>query len=76
MELRDTRYVTRYVKTSDGVYIAYQITGEGPIDLVWQFDYVGDVDLMWVDFGWGSCTTAGALDCRAAASRPRTWRRA
>jgi pimeloyl-ACP methyl ester carboxylesterase len=53
MELRDTRYVTRYVKTSDGVYIAYQITGEGPIDLVWQFDYVGDVDLMWVDFGWG-----------------------
>jgi class 3 adenylate cyclase len=45
MEIRDTRYA----KTSDGVYIAYQVTGDGPIDLVWQFDHTGDVDLVWED---------------------------
>jgi len=43
VEIRDTRYAT----TSDGVYIAYQATGSGPLDLVWQFDHTGDVDLMW-----------------------------
>jgi class 3 adenylate cyclase len=37
---------TRYVKTSDDVYIAYQIVGDGP-DLVWQFDYFGNVDAVW-----------------------------
>jgi hypothetical protein len=42
MEIRDTRYV----KTPDGVYIAYQTVGEGPIDFVWQFDLIGDVDLI------------------------------
>jgi class 3 adenylate cyclase len=38
---------TRYARTPDGVYIAYQVTGEGPVDLVWQFDFVGNVDLAW-----------------------------
>ena len=37
---------TRYVKTTDDVYIAYQVVGEGP-DLVWQFDYFGNVDAVW-----------------------------
>jgi class 3 adenylate cyclase len=45
VEIRDTRYA----KTPDGVYIAYQTTGEGPIDLVWQFDFTGNVDLVWED---------------------------
>jgi class 3 adenylate cyclase/pimeloyl-ACP methyl ester carboxylesterase len=43
MEIRDTRYA----KTSDGVYIAYQVAGEGSIDLAWQFDFSGNVDLAW-----------------------------
>ena len=43
MEIRDTRYA----KTPDGVYIAYQAVGEGPVDLVWQLDQTGDVDLVW-----------------------------
>jgi class 3 adenylate cyclase len=43
MEIRDTRYA----KTPDGVYIAYQIAGEGPIDLAWGFDFAGNVDLAW-----------------------------
>jgi class 3 adenylate cyclase/pimeloyl-ACP methyl ester carboxylesterase len=38
---------TRYAQTPDGVYIAYQVTGEGPIDVAWQFDFIGTVDLMW-----------------------------
>jgi len=38
---------TRYAKTTDGVYIAYQTVGDGPIDLVWQFDWLGNVDTIW-----------------------------
>jgi class 3 adenylate cyclase/pimeloyl-ACP methyl ester carboxylesterase len=38
---------TRYAKTDDGVYIAYQVVGDGPVDLVWQFDYFGNVDAVW-----------------------------
>ena len=39
---------TRYAITPDGVYLAYQTVGEGPIDLVWQFDLVfGNVEDMW-----------------------------
>ena len=43
MDIRDTRYA----KTPDGVYIAYQIAGDGPIDLVYQLDFMGNVDLVW-----------------------------
>jgi class 3 adenylate cyclase/pimeloyl-ACP methyl ester carboxylesterase len=43
MEIRDTRYA----KTTDGVYLAYQVAGEGPIDLAWEFDFIGNVDLAW-----------------------------
>jgi class 3 adenylate cyclase len=38
---------TKYAKTPDGVYIAYQTVGEGPIDIVWQFDWLGNVDTIW-----------------------------
>jgi class 3 adenylate cyclase len=43
VEIRDTRYA----KTPDGAYIAYQTAGDGPLDFVWQFDHTGDVDLAW-----------------------------
>ena len=43
MQIRDTRYV----RTLDGAYIAYQVAGEGPIDLAWGFDFTGNVDLAW-----------------------------
>lgn len=40
---------TRYAKTPDGVYLAYQTAGDGPIDLVWQFDLIfGNVEDVWV----------------------------
>jgi class 3 adenylate cyclase len=38
---------TRYAETADGVYIAYQVAGEGPVDVAWQFDFVGNVDVIW-----------------------------
>ena len=34
---------TRYAKTEDGTYIAYQVAGEGP-DLAWQLDYQNNVE--------------------------------
>ena len=43
MDIRDTRYA----KTQDGAYIAYQTAGEGPIDLVYQLDFMGNIDLVW-----------------------------
>ena len=38
---------THYAKTPDGVYIAYQTIGDGPIDIVWQFEWIGNVDTIW-----------------------------
>ena len=38
---------TRYAMTPDGAYIAYQVAGDGDVDLVWQLDFVGNIDLIW-----------------------------
>jgi class 3 adenylate cyclase/pimeloyl-ACP methyl ester carboxylesterase len=38
---------TKYARTSDGVYIAYQTLGDARIDVVWQFEWVGNVDTIW-----------------------------
>ena len=35
------------LRALDGVYIAYQTVGDGPIDIVWQFDWLGNVDTIW-----------------------------
>ena len=45
---------TRYATTPDGVYIAYQVAGEDPVDVAWQFDFVGNVDLVWDDTIFGA----------------------
>jgi class 3 adenylate cyclase len=45
VEIRDTRYA----RASDGAYIAYQIAGDGPVDIVWQLDWFGNVDVIWED---------------------------
>ena len=37
----------RYVKTSGGVHIAYQVVGEGPIDLVYLPGYASNVQWLW-----------------------------
>jgi class 3 adenylate cyclase len=37
----------RYAKTTDGVHIAYQVVGEGPIDLVFIHDWIWNLELQW-----------------------------
>jgi class 3 adenylate cyclase len=41
----------QYLKTRDGVYIAYQVVGEGPVDIAWQFDMGGSLEVSW-EFRW------------------------
>jgi len=36
---------TYYAKTPDGAYIAYQVIGDGPIDVVSQSDWPGNIDV-------------------------------
>lgn len=44
---------TLYAKTSDGVYLAYQVVGEGPVDVAYGFNPdEGNVDLMWEEPDW------------------------
>ena len=38
---------TRYIRTPDDVYLACQTLGEGPIDLVLQIDWPGNIDMQW-----------------------------
>jgi class 3 adenylate cyclase/pimeloyl-ACP methyl ester carboxylesterase len=38
---------TRYAIAADGTYIAYQITGTGSVDVVWQPDWPGNIDMEW-----------------------------
>jgi class 3 adenylate cyclase len=37
----------RYVKTSDGAHIAYQVFGDGPFDLVFVPGFASNVEHMW-----------------------------
>jgi pimeloyl-ACP methyl ester carboxylesterase len=60
MEIRDTRYA----KTPDGVHVAYQTAGEGPLDAVWQFDAFGNVDLIWEEPFLGAWARGLAGFCR------------
>ena len=38
---------TRFATTADGVHIAYQVIGEGRLDLVFSLGQVSNVDQMW-----------------------------
>jgi len=48
----DERPVTRYAKAPDGVSIAYQVVGEGPLDLVFLPAHVIPIDLSWDEPGF------------------------
>ena len=47
MEVPKTRYATR----SDGVNIAYQVLGEGPLNIVFCAGFVSHLDLQWANPG-------------------------
>jgi class 3 adenylate cyclase/pimeloyl-ACP methyl ester carboxylesterase len=36
-----------FARAQDGAYLAYQVFGEGPVDLVWQDDFFSIVDEWW-----------------------------
>jgi class 3 adenylate cyclase/pimeloyl-ACP methyl ester carboxylesterase len=36
-----------YARPEDGAYIAYRVDGDGPIDIVWQPDWLGNIDMDW-----------------------------
>jgi class 3 adenylate cyclase len=38
---------TRYAKTVDGAHIAYQVVGEGPVDLVFVMGWTSNIEGMW-----------------------------
>jgi pimeloyl-ACP methyl ester carboxylesterase/class 3 adenylate cyclase len=40
---------TRYAKTADGVHVAYQVVGDGPVDMVFVMGWVTNVEAMWDD---------------------------
>lgn len=42
---------TRYAVTRDGVHVAYQVVGEGPVDLVWVMGWASNVEAMWEEPG-------------------------
>ncbi len=44
---------THYVKTGDGLHIAYQVFGTGPYDLVWN-DTMANVDANWDLPSWAA----------------------
>ncbi len=43
----DERPATRYAKTPDGASIAYQVTGEGPLEVVFPPAFAFAMDLLW-----------------------------
>ena len=55
---------TRYAKTADGVHIAYQVVGDGPVDMVFVMGWVTNIEVMWDDPGF-----ARLLDRLATFSR-------
>jgi hypothetical protein len=38
---------TRYATTSDGVYLAYQVLGDGPVDFVYAAPWVTHIEYRW-----------------------------
>jgi pimeloyl-ACP methyl ester carboxylesterase len=38
---------TRYAKADDGVHIAYQVVGDGPVDLLWLDGARGNLEVTW-----------------------------
>jgi len=38
---------TRYAKTADGVHIAYQVVGDGPVDMVFVMGWTTNIEAMW-----------------------------
>jgi class 3 adenylate cyclase/pimeloyl-ACP methyl ester carboxylesterase len=38
---------TRYARSADGTFIAYQVFGDGPVDLLWISPWFSDLEVLW-----------------------------
>ena len=38
---------TRYARSHDGAYIAYQVYGQGDVDLLWISPWFSHLELLW-----------------------------
>jgi len=38
---------TRYARSADGTFIAYQVFGDGPVDLLWISPWFSDLEMLW-----------------------------
>ena len=43
-----------YARAEDGAYIGYRVDGDGPIDIVQQPEWPGNIDLEWDDPWWAA----------------------
>jgi pimeloyl-ACP methyl ester carboxylesterase/AraC-like DNA-binding protein len=48
--------ITKYTKNGN-INIAYQVVGEGPVDLIYIPGWVSNIDMMWVDSKIAECLT-------------------
>ena len=54
----------RYAQRPDGVSIAYQVVGEGPVDVLYVPGFVSHLDLQWTDPGFSKFLRRMASFCR------------
>jgi class 3 adenylate cyclase len=62
--------VTRYAESA-GASIAYQVVGEGPLDLVVAPGWLSHIDLLWLDRGWTHLIRGFASFARVILFDPR-----
>lgn len=49
---------TRFLETGEGVFVAYQVVGSGPVDVSMDFHaFAGNVDVIWDEPDWGPLLT-------------------
>ena len=48
---------TQFAQVADGLYVAYQTVGSGPVDVAVDFHaFAGNVDLIWDEPDWFRCS--------------------
>jgi len=60
-----------YARAEDGAYIGYRVDGDGPIDIVYQIDWPGNIDHEWTDPTSGSWLQSLASFARVITHHPR-----
>jgi hypothetical protein len=79
----EERPVMQFARSPDGVRIAYQISGDGPLDILFLSALAFPIDLLWDDAGFihfakrlggFSRTRGGGWALRVAILRTMLWR--